>query len=209
MTSVLRFGTGSGVGTGPRVVCHYRPGHMVGLGEFWDRYRRLVRRSAVGSVLEVGAHDLTDPAHCRNVRSPDGPGPAEGSAGASPDQLPCPRAAFDVVVCTFSWCTTADPAALLRELGRVLRPHGHILFLEHVRAPGILGEAQDEVASMLSRNRCCPNVEMSPTVRQAGLVVRHADWFWPSTLVYGPVVQGVVTHPDRQYERELGWLRGT
>jgi ubiquinone/menaquinone biosynthesis C-methylase UbiE len=42
---------------------------------------------------------------------------------------------FDTVVCTLSLCTIPDEPAAIGEVGRVLRPGGRFLFLEHVRSP--------------------------------------------------------------------------
>ena len=43
-------------------------------------------------------------------------------------------AAFDVVVATCVFCSVPDPALGLHEIGRVLRPGGRVLLLEHVRS---------------------------------------------------------------------------
>ncbi|OBV12490.1 class I SAM-dependent methyltransferase [Erythrobacter dokdonensis] len=42
---------------------------------------------------------------------------------------------FDCVVCTFTLCSVDDPAQVMHELRRILRPGGQMLFLEHGRAP--------------------------------------------------------------------------
>ncbi|MFM5885935.1 MAG: class I SAM-dependent methyltransferase [Novosphingobium sp.] len=42
---------------------------------------------------------------------------------------------FDCVVCTFTLCSVTDQAQTLRELRRVLKPGGRLLFGEHGRAP--------------------------------------------------------------------------
>ncbi|MCG0275235.1 MAG: class I SAM-dependent methyltransferase [Thermosediminibacteraceae bacterium] len=41
---------------------------------------------------------------------------------------------FDTVVSTFVFCTVPDPIQGLKELRRVTKPEGKILFLEHVRS---------------------------------------------------------------------------
>lgn len=50
------------------------------------------------------------------------------------ERLPFPDSSFDTVALTLVLCTAPDPAAVLREVARVLKPGGRFLFLEHVRA---------------------------------------------------------------------------
>lgn len=51
------------------------------------------------------------------------------------EALPFADASFDTVVTTFTLCSVDDPARVLAELKRVLRPGGTALFLEHGSAP--------------------------------------------------------------------------
>jgi SAM-dependent methyltransferase len=44
-------------------------------------------------------------------------------------------ASVDAVVCTWVLCTVHDPAQVLREIHRILRPGGRLAFIEHVAAP--------------------------------------------------------------------------
>lgn len=50
------------------------------------------------------------------------------------ERLPFGDASFDTVAMTLVLCTAPDPAAVLREVRRVLKPGGRLLFLEHVRS---------------------------------------------------------------------------
>ena len=47
--------------------------------------------------------------------------------------LPFTDGAFDTAVATFVFCSMPDPVACLREMGRVTKPGGRILLLDHVR----------------------------------------------------------------------------
>ncbi len=51
------------------------------------------------------------------------------------EEIPFPDRFFDTVVCTFTLCSVEDPAKVLSEMRRILRPGGQALFLEHGRAP--------------------------------------------------------------------------
>jgi ubiquinone/menaquinone biosynthesis C-methylase UbiE len=53
---------------------------------------------------------------------------------APAEALPFADGSFDSVVCTLVLCTVSSPNRALGEIGRVLRPDGRLLFIEHVRA---------------------------------------------------------------------------
>lgn len=53
---------------------------------------------------------------------------------APAEALPFEDDSFDTVVTLAVLCTVDDPARALHEIRRVLRPGGHFVFLEHVRA---------------------------------------------------------------------------
>jgi len=53
---------------------------------------------------------------------------------ADAEALPFPDAAFDTVAISMALCTIPDPVNALRELGRICRPRGRIVMLEHVRS---------------------------------------------------------------------------
>jgi len=52
-------------------------------------------------------------------------------------QIQAESASFDDIVCTFTLCTIPDALAALREMRRVLKPGGRLLFCEHGLAPDL------------------------------------------------------------------------
>jgi SAM-dependent methyltransferase len=125
-------------------------GPFLALGE--RRSMRALRRellaAARGRVLEAGAgtgHNVAaypaglaelvltepDPAMLARLRRRAG---AARVVAAGAESLPFADASFDTVVATMVLCTVEDPDAAVRELRRVLRPGGRLLFIEHVRS---------------------------------------------------------------------------
>jgi SAM-dependent methyltransferase len=51
------------------------------------------------------------------------------------EHLPFDAGAFDFAVSTWTLCSVRDPARVVAEIHRVLRPGGRFLFLEHGRSP--------------------------------------------------------------------------
>lgn len=51
------------------------------------------------------------------------------------EAIPFEDARFDTVVCTFTLCSVGDSEQTLREMRRILKPGGRLLFAEHGRAP--------------------------------------------------------------------------
>jgi len=116
-------------------------------------YRSRVIPSADGRVLEIGiGSGLNLPFYSHNVERLIGLDPSakllsmvrrnlhpdtpsleliEGSAEA----IPLESAGVDTVVTTWTLCSIPDADRALREMHRVLRPTGRLLFVEHGRAP--------------------------------------------------------------------------
>jgi ubiquinone/menaquinone biosynthesis C-methylase UbiE len=66
---------------------------------------------------------------------------------AGAEQLPFGDGTIDTVVSTLVLCTVDAPDVALREIGRVLRPDGQLLFIEHVRSDSpSLARWQDRLA---------------------------------------------------------------
>ena len=112
---------------------------------------RLIPR-AHGRVLEVGIGSGLNLPYYAGVESVTGVDPSEelgemAQARAaevdfpvdhrpvSGESLPLDDASFDCAVITWTLCTIPDPDAALREVWRVLKPDGDLLFVEHGLSP--------------------------------------------------------------------------
>jgi SAM-dependent methyltransferase len=114
--------------------------------------RSAVLQQARGRVVEIGAGTglnlvhypdevaelvLTEPEPAMRrklARRLQGNARAAEILDAPAEHLPLPDASVDTVVSTLVLCTVDDPERALREIARVLRPDGQLLFIEHVRA---------------------------------------------------------------------------
>lgn len=119
-------------------------------------HRERLLSGARGRVLEIGAGTGANLPFYRNADSVTVAEPEAAMARrlarrvheqpraiemlhAPAERLPVSDAQFDTVVSTLVLCTVPDQAVALREVRRVLKPGGTLLFLEHVRAedPGL------------------------------------------------------------------------
>jgi ubiquinone/menaquinone biosynthesis C-methylase UbiE len=115
-------------------------------------HRQALLAEATGDVLEIGAGTGTNlPYYGNSVRTltltePEKPmvrrlqkrilerRPDAKLLRAPAEDLPFNDDSFDTVVATLVLCTVDDQPRALRELCRVLRPGGRLLFIEHVRS---------------------------------------------------------------------------
>ena len=152
----------------------------LGLG----RWRRWLVDGASGSVLDIGCGtgrnlplyrpgvrvvgiDVSADALARaRRRRPDVP-LVQGDAHA----LPFGAQSFDTVVSALVFCSVPDAARGLGEVRRVLRPHGTLRMLEHVRATrGLKARVQDRWQPLWTRitGGCHWNRDTEATVARAG-----------------------------------------
>ncbi len=145
-------------------------------------HRHALLASAEGDVLEIGAGTgvnlqyygegvrtltMTEPEEpmVRRLRKRlEEVRPGTKLVSAPAEDLPFADDTFDTVVTTLVLCTVDDQAGTLRELGRVLRPGGRLLFIEHVRSEN------PRVARL--QHGCECNRQTLAGIRSAGFHVR-------------------------------------
>ena len=96
---------------------------------------------------------------------------------APAEDLPFDSETFDVAVSTLVLCGVDDQPRALRELRRVLRPGGRLLFLEHVRSDDpAVARVQDRL-NWLNRIVICCNLNRPTldTIKQAGFTVTSLE----------------------------------
>ena len=119
----------------------------------WSKYRRQQLASVAGEILEIGVGTGLNlphyPGHVRKITTVD-PNPGMNKRlqrrieqmGIEVDmhilgseELPFESDVFDCVVSTITFCSIARVEQALKELYRVLKPGGRLLFLEHGLSP--------------------------------------------------------------------------
>jgi ubiquinone/menaquinone biosynthesis C-methylase UbiE len=123
--------------------------HMAMSNREFIEYRRRRAEKAKGRVLEIGiGSGLNLPLYGREVSNVYGIDPSarllkraaqqsrrpfliRGSAETAPFE----KESFDTIVTTWTLCTIPDALSALREMRRVLRRDGRLLFVEHGLAP--------------------------------------------------------------------------
>jgi ubiquinone/menaquinone biosynthesis C-methylase UbiE len=97
---------------------------------------------------------------------------------AGAENLPLPDGEFDTVVSTLVLCTVADPLRALREVWRVLKPGGQLLFIEHVRSDEPrLAKWQDRLNGLnrIVAHGCNCNRSTHDLIIQAGFTMRSLE----------------------------------
>ena len=103
--------------------------------------------------------------------------PAAKVLRAPAEDLPFDDHTFDVAVSTLVLCGVDDQPRALRELRRVLRPGGQLLFIEHLRSddPGT-ARLQDRMNWLNRLVVCCDcNRPTLDSIRNAGFAVTRVE----------------------------------
>ena len=152
--------------------------------------RRQLLAAAEGVTLEIGAGTglnlqhypeavtrlvLTEPdQHMRRrlARRAKEVYPAAEIVEASAERLPFPDASFDTAVVTLVLCSVPHQEVALREIARVLKPNGRLLFLEHVRSDNPkLAKWQDRITPLCNLVGCNPNRDTLSAIEASALAV--------------------------------------
>jgi ubiquinone/menaquinone biosynthesis C-methylase UbiE len=177
-------------------------------------HRRSLLAGASGDVLEIGGGTganlpyygegintltITEPERPmakRLQRRMEEHTPGAMFLRAPAEDLPFNDDSFDVVVSTLVLCTVDDQPRALRELRRVLRPGGKLLFIEHVRSDDEqLAKKQDRMEPINRRigHGCHCNRTTLDGIHAAGFTVTEVehDTFKHVPEFVSPLVVGV------------------
>jgi len=180
------------------------------------RSRPFLTRDLSGRVLDLGAGDgdtlshaahhadedvsihLLDPWPLSFVASAAGDAVDDHDVDASRERgcgehLPYDDDSFDAVVCKEVLCAVDDPATVLSEVDRVLRPGGEFRYFEHVRSAGLSGVVEERIAPYWRRaiSWCDIDRRTADTVADSDLTVveqhrfRNVGTLPPWTYVAG------------------------
>lgn len=156
-----------GIGTGRNLPFydHARLGQLYGLDPALQMHR-LARRRMRQTGLKVELLDL----------------PAE--------HIPMEDASFDTVLTTFTLCTIPDAVTALREMRRVLKPGGRLLFCEHGAAPDAgVRRWQDRLTPLWKpiAGGCHLNRDIPALLRDGGFAIHDLEQLYlpgPRPLTY-------------------------
>jgi ubiquinone/menaquinone biosynthesis C-methylase UbiE len=122
------------------------------------------------------------------------------------EQLPVADNTMDTVISTQVLCSVKDPARVLQEIQRVLKPGGRFLFVEHVAAaPGTALRRWQRLArpvSALIGDGCHPDRETWSDIERAGFALIQLEHFEiKSAVLSKPHIAGVAI---KEHSRSAG-----
>lgn len=177
----------------------YEPSLFIGERAGMRRHRHELLAQARGRTLEIGSGTGLNLAHYPDelehlVLAEPNPsmrkrlqtavrrsGQTARVIDAPAEQLPFTDASLDTVVSTLVLCTVDRPDLALREIARVLRPDGQLLFIEHVRSDSAtVARWQDRLARPWQRfaEGCRCNRATLELIRDCGFQVEAQTAAW-------------------------------
>jgi len=121
-------------------------------------------------------------------------------AGLDGQRLDLPDDRFDHAVSTFTLCTIPDAVAALRELRRVLKPGGHLHFVEHGLSPDPKVAKRQHQWDPIQRRLfagCHVSRPIDRLVEAAGFRIEHLDNSQMNgPKLFGYIYEGVAVSPD-------------
>ncbi len=160
------------------------------------RYRSQIVPQARGTVLEIGVGSgLNLPFYGAGVEHLYGLDPSEELLtmarkkargitlpieflAHTGEEIPLDDASVDTVVTTWTLCTIPDPLQALREMRRVLKPGGVMLFAEHGLAPETQVQGWQQRLNPLWRRiagGCNLNRKIDQLIQTAGFQIASLD----------------------------------
>lgn len=148
------------IGIGPALnLAHYDPGKVI----------KVIGLDPEPALLDLGKERVkASPVPVEIITAPG-------------ERIPLADNTADTAVLTYTLCSVQDPLVVLREIRRVLKPDGRLLFLEHGRSDDAPVAAwQDRLNPLWNVVSCgCQiNRDTRQLLRSAGFAIENVDHFY-------------------------------
>jgi ubiquinone/menaquinone biosynthesis C-methylase UbiE len=132
----------------------------------------------------------------------DAPVEVEFLSQSAEEPLPLADASIDTVVTTWTLCSIANAPKALREMKRVLKASGRLVFLEHGRAPDAgVADWQERITPLWKNitGGCHLNRKIDDLITAAGFRITELKTFYvrgprPMTYTYQGVAETTTLH---------------
>jgi len=113
------------------------------------------------------------------------------------EPIPVVDSSIDTIVMTWSLCSIPNPSAALQQMRRVLKPDGHVIFIEHGRSPdaGVV-TWQDRLTPLWRRftGGCHLNRKIDDLMRVAGFRINEQrNFYLPGPRPMSYTYQGIAS----------------
>lgn len=109
-------------------------------------------------------------------------------------QMDFPDNTFDYVVATCVFCSVPDPVKGLKEIGRVCKPDGKIILIEHMRSDNLVIGKMMDILNPITVNMWGANINRKTlnNINYAGLILEQKEDLFFS------IVRKLVVRPNSQ-----------